>query len=549
MREEQTRSCVLPDMSSSALYFHPKFLFTMRRFLLLSALLVFFGGLLMPAPTWAQSPNLDWRLDHVTCHEVGALLTFETPMRSSGGEWVASLSGVPRDADVSSVQVELPEGIRLVAVNQAQVMPDVAEEVTWMAKQVEAKQLALDLEHALLEALDQERMFLESNRAIGGGGDVLLVDDVEEMRHYLAQRHKELSLDRVDLMSNIRALESDLSQSQHKLESLRRRAGQPENALQLVVSGQGRGTARVQVATQLAGWVSSYDVSWSDKAGELDMARYARVVQTTGQDWSDVTLDLRTGQPLGWNVAPEARPQLQSSQPASYDGYCANVKWVNSGLNDSGARQDVLRGQGALASNWKMTASQRVSVNGEGDAARVWLDDLTAEATPRWTARPGRSETAFRSCHTKAWMDWRALSGESRVFQGNAMMGVMPLNMPTWGDSLVVQLGYDDGVRATTELVQDESGTKKLSGKRVVEQVRRLHVDNEGDSVATVDVLEQLPLGPNWDMTVEATNGGEWDPSTGEVVWSAVQVPGSGSWEATVIVRIVVPKRGSVVGL
>ena len=146
-------------------------------------------------------------------------------------------------------------------------------------------------------------------------------------------------------------------------------------------------------------------------------------------------------------------------------------------------------------------------------------------------------------------MDWRALSGESRVFQGNAMMGVMPLNMPTWGDSLVVQLGYDDGVRATTELVQDESGTKKLSGKRVVEQVRRLHVDNEGDSVATVDVLEQLPLGPNWDMTVEATNGGEWDPSTGEVVWSAVQVPGSGSWEATVIVRIVVPKRGSVVGL
>ena len=496
-----------------------------------------------------QRNALDWKLDHVTCHEVGALLTYESSMQSAGGEWNAVLAGVPSDANVSSVQVELPEGVRLVSVNQTQILPDVADDLAWWVKQVEAKQLALDLERALLAALDQERAFLESNRAIGGGGEVLLVDDVEEMRHYLGQRHKELALDRVDLASNVRSLERELETSQRDLEALQREASLPQNALELIVSGQGRGLARVQVATQLAGWVSSYDVAWSDEEGELNMQRYARVVQTTGTDWSDIVLEFRTGQPLGFHSTPTARPQLQASHSQSYDGYCANVKWVNSGLNDVAARQDVLRGQGALASNWRMQAEQRVSVNGSGDAARVWLDELTAEASPRWTARPSQSETASRSCHTRAWMDWRALSGESRVFQGNAMMGVLPLNMPSWGDSLVVQLGFDDGVRVTSELLQDKSGTRKLSGKRVVEQVRHIHVHNEGAEVAAVDVVEQLPLGPNWDMTVESSDGGVWDPATGEVTWAAVQVPGSGSWEAILTVRIVVPKRGSVVGL
>ena len=52
------------------------------------------------------------------------------------------------------------------------------------------------------------------------------------------------------------------------------------------------------------------------------------------------------------------------------------------------------------------------------------------------------------------------------------------MNMPAWGDSLVVQLGLDDQIRSTTKLVADESGTKKLTGKHIVEQVRTIQVFN-----------------------------------------------------------------------
>ena len=200
--------------------------------------------------------------------------------------------------------------------------------------------LALDLEEALLSAIDQERAYLEANRQIGGGQEVLLVDDVEEMRHYLAQRHQELALDRVDVASNVRDLETQLAAAQADLEALQRASQMPQHALELVVSGQGSGGAQLKVATQRAGWVSSYDLSWDAQQEKLRVTRFARVVQTTGLDWREVDLELRTGQPLTGAARRSVKAQLQTQGEATYDGYCANVQWVNSGLSDSGARQD-----------------------------------------------------------------------------------------------------------------------------------------------------------------------------------------------------------------
>ena len=491
-----------------------------------------------------------WTLTEVMCHEVGAVLAFEGTVQSSGGVMKSQLVGLPDDVDVTSAQVSLPEGMRLVAINKTTMLPDVAEDVAWMAKQVEAQRLALDLERALLSALDQERAYLEANRHIGGGQEVLLVDDVEEMRHYLAQRHQELALDRVDIASNVRSLEAQLVAAEADFEALKREAQTAQHALELIVSGEGRGEARLEVATARAGWVSSYDVSWDERKAQLQITRFARVVQTTGQPWRDVALELRTGQPLRGAVRRQVKAQLQAQADVSYDGYCANVQWINSGLSDARARQDVLAGQGALASNWRMTVEDKVNVSGSGEAARVFLDEEKVDATPRWEARPATSEEAIRACDTHAWMGLKMLSGEGRMFQGNAMVGVLPLNMPSWGDSLHVELGFDDGVRATTSLLQDESGTKRMSGKRVIEQVRLVAVHNAGKENTLVRVVEELPMAPGWEMEVEATDGGVWDAETGEVTWSEADVPADGVWEAKVSVRIVVPKRGGhVVGL
>ena len=60
---------------------------------------------------------------------------------------------------------------------------------------------------------------MEANRNIAGN-DILLVDDVEEMRNYVVERHEALELERVDLKSNIRGLERVLADEEAALAEL-----------------------------------------------------------------------------------------------------------------------------------------------------------------------------------------------------------------------------------------------------------------------------------------------------------------------------------------
>ncbi|MEC8113763.1 MAG: DUF4139 domain-containing protein, partial [Bacteroidota bacterium] len=227
------------------------------------------------------------------------------------------LEGLPEDVDVAHAKVELPAGIALVSINKVKTAPDVADDVAWLTKQVDARRLALDLELALLHSLDQERAYLEANRSIGSENEVLLVDDVEEMRHYLAQKHQELALRRVDIASNVRDLELQLQSAESDLAALKAEATREMHGLELVLAGEGRGSIELEVATQRAGWVSSYDVSWDDQTGQLDVRRYARVVQTTGMDWDDVALELRTGQPIGTIAPRRSRSEIEMREGAA----------------------------------------------------------------------------------------------------------------------------------------------------------------------------------------------------------------------------------------
>ena len=157
------------------------------------------------------------------------------------------LTGLPSDVDVADVQVALPDGLRLIRPRSCGCS-EFERSHNRQEKQVEARKLALDLELALLAALNQEQAFWEANRTISGN-DILLVDDVEEMRAYVAERHQALELDRVDLKSNVRGLKGLLAAEEAALATLLADAQTPSHAR----TGDfwpGGGDAEVSVATQ-----------------------------------------------------------------------------------------------------------------------------------------------------------------------------------------------------------------------------------------------------------------------------------------------------------
>ena len=78
----------------------------------------------------------------------------------------------------------------------------------------------------------------------------------------------------------------------------------------------GRGNAVVQVATQRAGWVSSYDVSWDDRKASWTSA-YARVVKPRA-GLVRRGIGVAPGQPLEHAQRRSVKPQLVSAADVTY---------------------------------------------------------------------------------------------------------------------------------------------------------------------------------------------------------------------------------------
>ena len=105
-------------------------------------------------------------------------------------------------------------------------------------------------------------------------------------------------------------------------------------------------------------------------------------------------------------------------------------------------------------------------------------------------------------------MDVRMLSGEGRIFDGRVMMGVLPVNMPAWGDSLNIELGFDDLVRATKSAETRRAGPNGSSGKRVLNQERVVRVFNDGQEAATVALWNRFRRERGGNLEVTPTMGG-----------------------------------------
>ena len=102
------RALIGPNPAKNALYFQPKLNSMVSDATRLCAWVLGWAWVWMcPGTSWAQGAQ-PWLLDAVTCHEVGAVMSFETSVRGQGEELRVTLPNLPDDIDVASAQIELP---------------------------------------------------------------------------------------------------------------------------------------------------------------------------------------------------------------------------------------------------------------------------------------------------------------------------------------------------------------------------------------------------------------------------------------------------------
>jgi uncharacterized protein (TIGR02231 family) len=269
----------------------------------------------------------------------------------------------------------------------------------------------------------------------------------------------------------------------------------------------------------------------------IELVRRAEIVQSTGEDWTEVALTLSTSRPAGGTEAPTVgAAQIGIGGPIGRVAAPAAAADEVAGGFAPPAPVPVPTLQ-AVADFGDFKADYiipiPVSVESGGGARSVEIATELAEARLFVEAAPRFSEQAFLTAAFTIDSAAPILAGRVTLFRDDAFVGTGNLAFTQPGDEVELGFGPDDQVRVTWTVVGRQTGQRGLLTRIQFVEVEYLAtVVNNHTRPIEITIVDRVPYADDERITVEvlpqSTEPTETDIDgrRGVVAWSYDYEPG-----------------------
>lgn len=502
---------------------------------------------LLAAEFTGQTPSIyvDWPADQVTVFAQGAWVEHRGMVTPATERFELILDGLTESVNPQSLQVELPEGWRLVGTqSSAGARPDEVQAAEAERAEIEADlagiRTTIAMREALYEVYGEELSMIQSNRQLSHQ-ETLLVDDLREAAEFWRTRVRELKYKQLELTQEIAELREAAAELEGERAAVNQRllATTQQVRLRLQAGSTRTGEVAIRYLTQAASWRPEYDVSVSAD-GRIVFDRFASVSQTTGRDWEGIDLEFVVGNPLS-SLAPPAferwvlreRRAVQQATASTYEwAPQASMESKGEGFisDDMDLRSRVVPAAEHAFSNDRFrfepaippyVASQRIP-------ERVFIEQFELQGELSYLLMPYASDEAYQLAYSSSWANSRLMPGRVQVEAGGAFRGWFDLMLPAPGDTLMVPIGQDPEVRCSRERRADRCSNSVFGGKHKSEQTWEIEVENQHDRAIEARVEERIPVAYRSDVIVELleSGGAQHDVASGKLTWDVTLNPG-----------------------
>ncbi|NHF72125.1 mucoidy inhibitor MuiA family protein [Paracoccus xiamenensis] len=512
-------------------------------------------AILATAPALADTFEVQAPVTAATLYPQGASVIRSGRLDLPAGSHQLVIPGLPADTDPAGMRV-VAEGATIGAVSlqtgralpdgapDTQAIKDARAEVERLERALRDRDAAVAAIRAEVEASEDLLSFLRTLAS----SDNATTGDVAGLTDMVAGRM--LAARRAGIEAETRALAAEQGRSEDerllndaiaRLDALQEPRGD-QAALVLAVEGQG-GPAQITVTSNadFASWRPVYDLRLDQQAKTLVLERGLMVAQSTGEDWSGVTLTMSTSRPSGQSTTSEVYPRVvraydpragvaeraYAPEPMADAALAAPVAEVEAVVVDA-ASVDF---QGTTAV-YRYAAP--VDLRSSVDALRLKLDSrdlpvevLVAEAVPLY------DKAAYLVVDTKNPLAEVILPGPAALYNDGVMVGQMDLSLTAAGDEMQLGFGPIDGIvldRRTPDRESAEGGLIRrdasMTETAVLEAKNLTGRDYQLRMIDQVPVSEQKEVVVDWDASVEPT---EKDPDgkRGLLVWESELAAGA----------------------
>ena len=483
------------------------------------------------SPSWAAELDTNSAIDTVTVYPDGATVTRIITVELPSGDSTLVAKDFPLALDTSSIRVEGEGGAKLT-IGTIDARPPRAAPVNLpeLEKRLEAlNDQRADLQGAI-DSANARRKFAEhfAEAAPVGIGEKGEARPIAEWRTAFAAVGEEIaSADSAVRDATRKLREIDRQIVQLEAERKAKPARKLEVRVDIAAPAATKATLRVTYNVRNARWMPLYDARLDtgarDRKPQLELVRRAEITQSTGEDWSNVTLGVSTVRISRGGSAPELGslvaqyPQLPKPMAAGSISDLARPAPVLRQLQspamaktaESAEPRERAEEQQAVAEIGDFQATfkipGRVSLGGAEGAKSLRIAAMTVSADLAVRAAPVMDPTAFLEASFKQTDDTALLPGKVAIYRDGVFVGRGKLSASAKDDIVRLGFGADDKIKIERAVLKRNEGSAGLlvTTSKTDERTFKTTIRNGHDFPIKVAIEDQLPVSESEDIVVE----------------------------------------------
>jgi uncharacterized protein (TIGR02231 family) len=481
--------------------------------------------------SWAAELGATSAIDTVTVYPDGATVTRVIAVDLPSGDSTLVAKDFPLGLDTSSIRVEGEGGAKLtIGTIDARTPRAAPVNLPELDKRIEAlNDQRADLQGAI-DSANARRKFAEhfAEASPAGIGDKGEARPIAEWRTAFATVGEEIaSADTAVRDATRKMREIDRQIAQFEVERKAKPPSKLEVRMDIAAPAATKATLRVTYNVRNARWLPLYDARLDtgakDRKPQLELVRRAEVTQSTGEDWSNVTLGVSTVRIGRGGSAPELnslvaqypqvpRPRALGSVSDSAMPAAAPMQQRKMETSAAKAADDIrerAEEQQAVAEIGDFQATYkipgRISLGAAEGAKSLRIASMTVPADLMVRAAPVMDPTAFLEASFKQTDDTSLLPGKVAIYRDGTFVGRGKLSASAKDDIVRLGFGADDKVRIERAVLKRNEGSAGLlvTTSKTDERSFKTTIRNGHDFPIKVAIEDQLPVSENEDILVE----------------------------------------------
>lgn len=296
-------------------------------------------------------------------------------------------------------------------------------------------------------------------------------------------------------------------------------------------------TLEVYYMVMNASWEPVYDIRLQDEG--INVHYQALVRQHSGEDWYDVPLTLSTARPTLSAEVPQLRPwyldrqgpriaQFPTTERSSSNfgnrylpAAGSSRPFLNNNpppfarptalspmesdeelIMDSALEIERLELAGA-SPNVTYQALRPIAVLSNGNPHKATLAEFELDVELDYVAVPKLAEEAYLRAKVHNSSDYFFLAGVGHVFRDSEYVGKTDVPATSSGEAFAVQLGVDNRIRITRQLVERNTSRNRAGNIRRTQFAYKITIVNLLPFGAHLTLFDQLPVSKNDEIKVQ----------------------------------------------